>query len=55
MANDADVKRCHMLASRAGKLHSPCLLITAHDARLFPETLGGGEYDWGVCPYRWGV
>ena len=40
IANDADVKRCHMLASRASRLHSPSLVVTNHDARLLPETLG---------------
>ena len=40
VANDADVKRCHMLASRASRLHSPCLLVINHDARLLPEDLG---------------
>ena len=43
IANDADLKRCHLLASRAAKLNSPSLVVTNHDARLFPETLEGGS------------
>lgn len=39
IANDADIKRCHLLASRAAKLHSPSLIVANHDARLLPETL----------------
>lgn len=40
IANDADIKRCHLLASRAAKLNSPGLIVANHDARLFPEALG---------------
>ena len=46
VANDADEKRCHLLTSRAGKLSSTGLMVTNHDARLFPEELprrDGGE------------
>ena len=39
VANDADIKRCHLLASRASRLNSPSLVVTNHDARLFPEML----------------
>ena len=39
------VHRCHLLASRASRLNSPSLLVTNHDARLFPEALGGGSPD----------
>ena len=42
VANDADLKRCHLLASRAARLNSPSLLVTNHDSRLFPEVLTGG-------------
>ena len=38
VANDADVRRCHLLASRASRLDSTQLLITCHDGRLLPET-----------------
>jgi hypothetical protein len=40
LANDASVKRSYMLASRAGRLNSPALVVTHHDARLLPERLG---------------
>ena len=43
VANDADLKRCHLLASRAGRLNSPSLVVTNHDARLIPESLGEGD------------
>jgi 16S rRNA C967 or C1407 C5-methylase (RsmB/RsmF family) len=47
LANDADTKRCQLLASRASRLHSTALLVTNHDARMLPETLeeGGGAGD----------
>ena len=50
IANDADIKRCHLLASRAGKLNSPSLVVTNHDARLFPETLAGEAKGTGPTP-----
>ena len=40
VANDDQIKRCHMLASRASRLNSPSLVVTNHDARLLPEWLG---------------
>ena len=40
VANDDQIKRCHMLASRAARLNSPSLVVTNHDARLLPEWLG---------------
>ena len=43
IANDADLVRCHLLASRAGRLNSPSLMVTNHDARLIPEALGDTE------------
>ena len=42
VANDDQVKRCHMLASRAARLNSPNLVVINHDARLLPEWLGAG-------------
>ena len=59
IANDADTKRCHLLASRASRLHSPSLLVTNHDARLIPETLGKPgaavplRFDRVLCDVPW--
>lgn len=44
VANDSDVKRCHMLASRSSRLQSPHLVVTNHDARQFPEAVGSAAH-----------
>ncbi|KAL1526126.1 hypothetical protein AB1Y20_014854 [Prymnesium parvum] len=55
VANDADEKRCHLLTSRAAKLFSSALVVTNHDARLFPESFpaDGGpqpvQFDRVLC------
>lgn len=36
IANDADNKRCYMLVHQAKRLNSPCLMVTNHDASIFP-------------------
>ncbi|KAI2619999.1 S-adenosyl-L-methionine-dependent methyltransferase [Hypoxylon sp. NC1633] len=36
IANDADYKRCHMLVHQLKRLSSPNLLVTNHDATLYP-------------------
>uniref|UniRef100_T1IHK3 tRNA (cytosine(34)-C(5))-methyltransferase n=1 Tax=Strigamia maritima TaxID=126957 RepID=T1IHK3_STRMM len=37
VANDVDNKRCYMLVHQAKRLHSPCFLITNHDASSMPN------------------
>ncbi|KAJ3047695.1 tRNA (cytosine(34)-C(5))-methyltransferase [Rhizophlyctis rosea] len=36
IANDADQKRAHMLVRQTGRLNSPALIVTNHEAQLFP-------------------
>ncbi|KAL8409258.1 hypothetical protein RB594_007631 [Gaeumannomyces avenae] len=37
IANDAEYKRCHMLVHQLKRLSSPNLLVTNHDATLYPS------------------
>ncbi|XP_067130671.1 RNA cytosine-C(5)-methyltransferase NSUN2 [Centruroides vittatus] len=37
VANDVDNKRCYMLVHQAKRLHSPCFIITNHDASQMPN------------------
>ncbi|KAI1300183.1 RNA cytosine-C(5)-methyltransferase NSUN2 [Halotydeus destructor] len=37
VANDVDNKRCYMLVHQAKRLHSPCFVITNHDAGSMPK------------------
>ena len=37
VANDADHKRCYMLTHQAKRLNTPCVIITNHDASVFPK------------------
>merc|ERR1719427_306173 len=37
IANDADHKRCYMLTHQAKRLNTPCVIITNHDASIFPK------------------
>ncbi|KAI4603316.1 hypothetical protein KJ359_006109 [Pestalotiopsis sp. 9143b] len=37
IANDAEYKRCHMLTHQLKRLSSPNILVTNHDATLFPS------------------
>ena len=37
IANDADNARCYMLVHQAKRLHSPCMLVTNHDASCMPN------------------
>ena len=39
IANDADNKRCYTLAHQAKRLQSPALLVTNHDASIFPKIM----------------
>lgn len=36
VANDANNKRCYMLVHQAKRLNSPCLMVTNHDASVYP-------------------
>ncbi|PRP88254.1 hypothetical protein PROFUN_03363 [Planoprotostelium fungivorum] len=36
IANDADFKRCYTLMHQIQRLHSPCILVTNHEAQRFP-------------------
>ncbi|KAI0484722.1 S-adenosyl-L-methionine-dependent methyltransferase [Xylariaceae sp. FL0804] len=52
IANDAEYKRCHMLVHQLKRLSSPNLLVTNHDATLYPglrlpktsNDAGAGEF-----------
>lgn len=37
IANDSDHKRCYLLTHQANRLKSPCVIITNHDASIFPK------------------
>ena len=37
VANDVDNKRCYMLIHQSNRLHSPCVVITNHDASTMPN------------------
>ncbi|XP_065655469.1 RNA cytosine-C(5)-methyltransferase NSUN2 [Hydra vulgaris] len=39
IANDADHKRCYMLTHQAKRLNTPCVIITNHDASIFPKLI----------------
>ncbi|UYV61523.1 NSUN2 [Cordylochernes scorpioides] len=57
VANDVDNKRCYMLVHQAKRLHSPCIVITNHNAAQMPNltvTSENGEptkvlYDRILC------
>jgi multisite-specific tRNA:(cytosine-C5)-methyltransferase len=36
IANDSDVQRCHLLIHQTKRMCSPNILVTNHDAQLFP-------------------
>jgi len=37
IANDADHKRCYLLTHQANRLNTPCVIVTNHDATIFPK------------------
>lgn len=37
IANDSDNNRCYMLVHQAKRLNSPCMLVSNHDATIFPN------------------
>lgn len=45
VANDSDFKRSHMLIHQVKRLNSPNLVVTNHDAQLFPK-IKTGEHDY---------
>ncbi|KAK9249109.1 S-adenosyl-L-methionine-dependent methyltransferase [Lipomyces tetrasporus] len=53
VANDSDHKRSHMLIHQVKRLNSPNLVVTNHDAQLFPRIRIGDEsylrYDRVLC------
>ena len=36
MANDADYKRANIMIRQVKRVNSPCLIVTNHEAQLFP-------------------
>lgn len=45
IANDVDVRRCHMLVHQTKRLQSPCCVVTNHDATVFPQMYGPPHAD----------
>ncbi|CAI5524539.1 unnamed protein product, partial [Closterium sp. Naga37s-1] len=37
VANELDIRRCHLLVHQTQRLSSPCILVTNHAAQLFPS------------------
>jgi 16S rRNA C967 or C1407 C5-methylase (RsmB/RsmF family) len=37
IANDVDYQRSYMLVHQTKRLQSPCLVVTNHEAQLFPS------------------
>ena len=37
LANDADHKRCYMLTHQLKRLNTPCVVVTNHDASIYPK------------------
>lgn len=46
VANDADIRRCWMLAHQLKRFGSPELVITNHDGQMFPKVL---QFDRVLC------
>ena len=36
IANDRDYKRCYILLHQLKRINSPCLMVTNHDASIYP-------------------
>ena len=43
IANDADNSRCYMLVHQVKRIQSPNVIITNHDASIFPKIMVKGE------------
>lgn len=43
VANDIENKRCYLLVHQSKRLHSPCCIITNHDASLMPNFFSKDE------------
>jgi len=51
VANDVDNKRCYMLVHQSKRLHSPCSIITNHDAGNMPNFYQNLVYSQSfICP-----
>ncbi|GBG47023.1 hypothetical protein CBR_g80544, partial [Chara braunii] len=37
VANDADVQRCHLLIHQTKRMCSPAIVVTNHEAQMFPS------------------
>jgi multisite-specific tRNA:(cytosine-C5)-methyltransferase len=51
IANDADYKRSHMLIHQTKRLNSPNLIVTNHDATMFPSLLTSPEKEGAQKQY----
>jgi len=51
-ANDADHKRCYMLTHQSKRLNSPCVVITNHDASIYPKLYATDKETGTVEPVR---
>ncbi|XP_062501509.1 RNA cytosine-C(5)-methyltransferase NSUN2-like isoform X2 [Corticium candelabrum] len=47
IANDRDYKRCYILLHQLKRINSPCLMVTNHDASIYP-TLYHNPKDCGI-------
>ena len=45
IANDSDVQRCHLLIHQTKHMCSPNIMVTNHDAQLFPGLKDKSGYD----------
>lgn len=39
IANDSDQKRAYMLVHQTKRLQNPCLIVTNHEAQIFPRLI----------------
>jgi tRNA (cytosine34-C5)-methyltransferase len=46
IANDKDHKRCYILLHQTNRINSPCLIVTNHDASVFPTMYHQLEEVW---------
>ena len=49
IANDIDNKRCYMLVHQAKRLQSPCVMVTNHDASLYPNITSSKQGKYIKC------
>lgn len=53
VANDIDNQRCYMLVHQAKRLHSPCCIITNHDASVMPQLRRKTQEPGEVCNLKY--